>query len=726
MVRLPLFRGSTRSSSTSQHDSGKNVKNNHNKPRRRKSFVDLLLIPPYNDRRRQNQMDTAYSIIKRSMVRRAEEGIHCHEHDNITTNNNNDHQPFRKKDPKLPTYDDNLDDVVDVNVNDNEIDNTRYGPFIKKWPRRKTKTKSKVTTNNNVRQSPTNTLCGRTTVTDESSSTQYNCRSRSSSSNNEESSPRDSHNMMSSGSLLTFRDIFRFNNNKSIDKVDLRCCEDGDNDDDKYDPDPDNPNDDKYECADVHHRDQQDHRTEEESIKNKEPQKDDDDHDHDHNLQELPIPRSEIIGKLFPMGYPNRFKSSDMISSADHHRQNLNSMITNESKITRTKLEPPISEKEEDEDSKVASISTSFDRSEIISSLFPMGHPNDIHKRQESGSNSFISVKDTIHTNNKQRNFLSTPCRDINSSSLKVQYSPTFDTIATSSDVDHQQQGREEQVLETTKPKNKYAYNPSECKETKERSSDCDCDDNVIGMVISFDPTWDLLTEETGPIDHTTSIMVRSRLKKFHEIENYADSLLGKISAEESSNDESILVDMFAGLKSNHESELLLSSSSLEELMFSISDPILDLQSSKNHHNFHPMVVVKEKNCVDNFELGFHFDSERYPSSVPSEEIEICFHPDDETSIEYDVSEEKGSMRKHYIDNGISKKKNRLDDDFGCVRNADQEQETSFDEYTDCFEYESDNNMHTPSTADTSISLQPYNMLCREQLFHTDNLSFVH
>jgi hypothetical protein len=716
MLRLPLFRGSTRSSSTSQHDSGKNVNNNHNKPRRRRSFADILLIPPYNDRHRQKQVDTAYSI-NRSVVRRTGEGTH-HEHDNITTINN-DHQLFRKKDPKLPAYDDNLDDIVDGN--DNKIDSARYGTFIScLFPKRsrrirKTRTKSKVATNNNVQQSPTNTLCGRTTVTD--------CRSRSSSSNNEESSPRDIHNMMSSGPLLTFRDIIRFNNSKSIDKVDLRCCDDGDNNDDKYDPDPDNHNDDTYECAYVHHRDQQDYRTEEESIKNiknKEVQKNDD--DHDHNLQELPIPRSEMIGKLFPMGYPNRLKPSEMIPSTDHHRQNLNSTITDESKITRTKPKPPISEKEKDEDYKATLISTSFGRSEIISSLFPMGHPNDIRKKQESGSNSSLIVKEE-HTNNKQINFHSTPCRDINSSSLKVQYSPTFDTIATSSDFDHTQQGREEKVLAMTEPQKDYDSDPAECKETKEKSSDHDCDDNITGMVISFDPTWGLLTEETDPIDPTTSIMVRSRLKKFHEIENYADSLLGKISAEESSNDESIIVDMFAGLKSNHESELLLSSSSRKELMFSISDPILDLQSYKNHHNCHPM-VVKEKNCVDNFELGFHFDSERYPSSVPSEEIEVCFYPDEETSIAYDVSEEKRSTKKHYIDSGKSEKNNRLDDDFGCVRNADQEQETSFDECTDCFEYES-NNMHTPSTADTSVSLQPCNMLNREQLFHTDNLSFV-
>jgi hypothetical protein len=636
MVRLPLFRGSTTSSSsTSQHDTGKNVNNrNHNKPRRRKSIADILLIPPY-DRHRQNQVDTAYSI-NRSMVRRTEESTH-EQHDNIRTNNNNNyHQPFHKKDPKLPTYSGDDDD--------NEINNTRYRPFIKIWPqscffpkrsrrRRKTRTKSKVTTNNNVQQScsPTSTLCGRTAVTDESSSTQYNCRSRSSS-NNEEISPRDN-NMMSSGSSLSFRDIIRFNNNKSIDKVDLRCCDDdGDNDNDKYDPDPDpDPNDDKYESVYVHHRVQQGYCSEE-SIKNKEVKKDDGDHDHDHNLQELPIQRSEIIGKLFPMGYPDRHKSSsEMISSADHHRQNLNSMITDESKRATMKL--LITEKEEDEDYKATSITPSFGRSEIISSLFPMGHPNDIRKKEEeSGSNSFLVDR---RLTNKQRNILS-PCRDnnINSASLKA---PTFDTIATSSDVDYQQRRLEEKALETTKSKNDY--DPPECEEKKKKSSDHDCDDdaNIIGMVISFDPTWDLLTEEIDPVDHhTASIMVRSRLRKFHEIENYADSILGKISADESSNDESILqeVDIFAGLESNCESELLLSSSSREELMYSISDPILDLQSSENHHNRHPM-VAKEKNCADHFELGFHFDSERYPSSAPSEEIEICFYPVDETSIEY-------------------------------------------------------------------------------------------
>lgn len=177
----------------------------------------------------------------------------------------------------------------------------------------------------------------------------------------------------------------------------------------------------------------------------------------------------------------------------------------------------------------------------------------------------------------------------------------------------------QDKVLATTNDH----HDPTECK-GKRKSSKQD-HNNIINTIISFDPTWDLLIEETDPANHTT-LMVRSRLKKFYEIENYAESLLGKNPAEESSEES---IDMLGGSRSDFESEELSSSSpssSLrEELIDSISELRLNLQLSEHYHNRHPE-VMKQKRCVDNFELGFHFDSEKFPTIVPSEEIEICFY----------------------------------------------------------------------------------------------------
>lgn len=224
--------------------------------------------------------------------------------------------------------------------------------------------------------------------------------------------------------------------------------------------------------------------------------------------------RSEIISKLFPMGYP----SSQATENHSNAEITIDFMADDNDDDAGGHIDLS-KERLSDEENK-----SPFLRSEIVTALFPMGHPDSRHKKEQK-------------------------CDSVHSDSESI----------------------------------------------SESSEDHECD-KFIGLTISFDPTWDLLTPE---LEDTT--MVRSRLKKFHEIENYADSILGKFAGEESSEE------------------------SMEDVNLSFDSESL---------NYLPFSTWKEENKSPNvsFELGYHFDNKRF-ALHDTVEVEICFNSED-SSIE--------------------------------------------------------------------------------------------
>lgn len=261
----------------------------------------------------------------------------------------------------------------------------------------------------------------------------------------------------------------------------------------------------------------------------------------DDNVLKFSFQKSEIINKLFPMGYPTAL-ATDNVSL--ENRETLDFEIKDQ----------PDTRKDPDSCLEKLCIRTHespFHRSEVINFLFPLGHPDDKEKVQPKCNSKFVETDSTsLHvaiTKNLDRN-----SREVTSDAI----------------------------------------------DELESSIDHDCDKH-IGLVISFDPTWDLLA--SIDIGHTTS-MVKSRCKKFHEIENYTDSLLGNRNEEEASEEST---DLLININSSFGTE---------------SSPISPEFISTEY-----TTKGKSSNC---FDLGYHFDYTRFPP-IDLSEVEICFYPDE-------------------------------------------------------------------------------------------------
>jgi len=195
-----------------------------------------------------------------------------------------------------------------------------------------------------------------------------------------------------------------------------------------------------------------------------------------------------------------------------------------------------------------------FHRSEVISSLFPLGYPGDQEKKECKVNSDFVETERT-----------------------SLHAAITKETTNNTGD-----------------------YQPEKINDGHDSDEENSVDQNgdkLIGLEIIFDPTWDLLAPEEP--DNMAS-MVKARLRKFHEAENYADSLLGKYSGEEASEEST---DLLA------ETALRLGTA-----------PMPLPQESES--------VTTEEMSSDIFELGYHFDTKRFPL-IDSSEVEICFYADE-------------------------------------------------------------------------------------------------
>lgn len=257
--------------------------------------------------------------------------------------------------------------------------------------------------------------------------------------------------------------------------------------------------------------------------------------------QQFVFPKSEIITKLFPMGYPSSRATENSLS-----RETPNFVPKDRQKDTSKHLGRPV------ENCYDETYGSTFPTTESISSLIPVGFPDEVEKKHSNCNSEFVETDSESQTS-----------------------------------VDH------------------------------------DCD-KFIGLVITFDPTWDLLAP--GPEEtYQAANMVKSRLRKFHEIENYADSLLGKLSGEESSEESADLI-ADVNLSFGTESSPFLPKSMLKDFM-------------------------AEKKSSNKFELGYHFDHKRFPP-VDLSEVEICFYPDEASvGCPEDLVDDKNSKTLRLAEN---------------------------------------------------------------------------
>lgn len=371
----------------------------------------------------------------------------------------------------------------------------------------------------------------------------------------------------------------------------------------------------------------------------------------DDELPKFSFEKSEIINNLFPMGYPNARASEKNISDREI-------LVTkDDQEETNTHLGIPLEKR------YAETYQSPFRRLEVVSYLFPKGHPDDQKKKHNS---------ENAETDSTSQHAAITRNTD------KYLREEMADTINNGHDKD--------ELADS------------------ETSIDHDCD-KFIGLVITFDPTWELLKPDKA--DYSTS-MIKSRLKKFHEMENYADSLLGKFSGEESSEESTGLP---ADVNLSFETE---------SLPFS---PEFILEES---------MTEAEEESSNSFHLGYHFDDKRFPL-INSSEVEICFYPD-EASIEF---------LDEYIDTERCKTPRgaghlKFQEAFGFLFNSEESvydihfdeadsiysigDTIFFDESIDSIDYEC--NMQSPiQPCATTTKLHPFPyMSIPQQLFTSNNL----
>ena len=253
-----------------------------------------------------------------------------------------------------------------------------------------------------------------------------------------------------------------------------------------------------------------------------------------------------------------------------------------------------------------------FDKSEIISMLFPLGYPSaQTTENASDGKKTDLIGRDDVEVTEERVENSAEACQEeitnkspFSRSEIARFLFPFGHPEETKCNTEPAETNASRTELEPTE------FAEIDYEDTGSTSSDSnggDCDE-VLGSVVCFDPTWELLTQGPDETDPTAT-MVRSRLRKFYEVENYSNSILGKFTEEEASQESSdIVADV--NVSFGTESCSLPLGSHLEDFVMESTSP------------------------NNSFELGYHFDLEQFPV-VDSSEVEICFYSDEE-SIDYD------------------------------------------------------------------------------------------
>ncbi|KAL3925935.1 MAG: hypothetical protein SGILL_000078 [Bacillariaceae sp.] len=216
--------------------------------------------------------------------------------------------------------------------------------------------------------------------------------------------------------------------------------------------------------------------------------------------------RSEIVGALFPKGHPD----GDMPTRVDDDD------LSDEEDEEREKFKPQ------------------FERSEIISALFPQGYPDEKRgariKPRPSTSRSVERINSLRRFLQKRKNAYSVNSMvlqvqsDLGSVESSVQEPSTVDSSdTTTATPSHDTRRTESTCLKKGKDGNCYS-----AKFTEGESA------NIIGMLITWDPTWELLE----PHENQCRVpMPKSRLKKLQDVDVSDECLLGDFGEDASSVD---------------------------------------------------------------------------------------------------------------------------------------------------------------------------------------------
>ncbi|KAG7347208.1 hypothetical protein IV203_006277 [Nitzschia inconspicua] len=226
-----------------------------------------------------------------------------------------------------------------------------------------------------------------------------------------------------------------------------------------------------------------------------------------------------------------------------------------------------------------------FDRKEIISALFPKGYPSEKRKGRSPPISHVVS-KDKMAA---LRQFLRQR-KDAYGNVGTMVLKPPCDLASVESPICHPSTAGSSACSQTTPTKRSTiprlagdAYDDHELPEDDQDKVIIQVDSSsVIGMEITWDPTWELLNASDSPVS-----VSRSKLRSLQDVDQDADKtvrcLLGCFQEEESS----------------------------AESIFPLDFPPLP-------------ALHQELEDISVFVLGFHFDPRRFPSDC-EDELEIVF-----------------------------------------------------------------------------------------------------
>mmetsp|Transcript_57343 Transcript_57343/g.139877 ORF Transcript_57343/g.139877 Transcript_57343/m.139877 type:complete len:858 (+) Transcript_57343:459-3032(+) len=289
---------------------------------------------------------------------------------------------------------------------------------------------------------------------------------------------------------------------------------------------------------------------------------------------------------------------------------------------------------ESDDDNERHGKPFQFDKSEVISLLFPLGYPS-ARKTTDSKMDPSNESKNVIATT---MNALSISERrnDTHVGNLALRSGRRETSCSLDGTVESLL--RDEATLDSstdTPPKNRINRNSSNKKQkgtrhasntdsSKDHAHTRGCkkkgphhgvsSSDVIGKEISFDPTWDLL--DTEPDNLSVLPTRRSKLQKLQKIEQYTDSLLEKFKSHEK---EYATIQLSADYDEDSSVKMLL-------------DLVDDYDQSIGFHSHQPN-NGDAASLDTKFELGWHFDPVVFPEIhvVPDEEFEIIFALDNQS-----------------------------------------------------------------------------------------------
>lgn len=235
----------------------------------------------------------------------------------------------------------------------------------------------------------------------------------------------------------------------------------------------------------------------------------------------------------------------------------------------------------ESDETEVKEFVPKLDRKEIISALFPKGHPDERPKRRPAAQTLSKDKLAALRQFLRQR-------KDAYGSVGTMVLKPTCDLESVESPERQSSAVASSASSHTTPERNSNVQDPADDvhgnREVDTRSVVVDTSD-VIGMEIAWDPTWELLNASDSPVS-----VSRSKLRALQDADKAPSCLLGSFKEEEEEEEMSV------------ESQDLLGALRVPSLTESTPKPECDTSFVLGFH-FDPLCF--SSNCVDEMEIVF-------------------------------------------------------------------------------------------------------------------------